>query len=396
MIAGSQPRDVSLSLLPAGVLVGLYLPLLLMFMLSENGEASLTRYSIYALPVALLAVVVAGGRVSLDSRMAGALAIYVVAAAMSIGVSARWSFTTTRDLLILISLLGMFVPMFRVDGRTVTFLGYGLVLVLVVSIVLQGGSALRFDFFRSQGFFESVAAFPIALAALYCLMTRRYGVAVALLVATVFGFKRIAIAAIFVGYGTYILLRLAGGRDAYGRLNVAQTIILLVVVSSIGGLAIFLPEVTVFMLRYFEIPGMSMEEALLGRASIILFLRNEIIDANPIIMLFGHGVGQADLDIRKVTELGNPHNDFLKVFYDYGAVGGLLVFVAMWLAFARNALGAAILVFNAFLMVSDNVFIYFYHQFVALLLMREIVTRTDLWRVKDVLEAPTVAAARAG
>ena len=64
----AQSRDVSLSLLPAGVLVGLYLPLLLMFMLSENGDVSLTRHSIYVLPVALMAVVAAGGRVSLDSR----------------------------------------------------------------------------------------------------------------------------------------------------------------------------------------------------------------------------------------------------------------------------------------------------------------------------------------
>jgi O-antigen ligase len=59
---------------------------------------------------------------------------------------------------------------------------------------------------------------------------------------------------------------------------------------------------------------------------------------------FGHGVGSADTLITRVygSGIGHPHNDYLRILHDYGAVGGMLWFVgyawllrATWRAWQR-------------------------------------------------------------
>ena len=66
----------------------------------------------------------------------------------------------------------------------------------------------------------------------------------------------------------------------------------------------------------------------------------------------------------------NPHNDFLKVYFEYGAVGLGGFLTILFVIYGASTATISLLVLNACLMVTDNTLIYFFHQFVCLAIVR--------------------------
>jgi hypothetical protein len=85
--------------------------------------------------------------------------------------------------------------------------------------------------------------------------------------------------------------------------------------------------------------------------------------------IFGFGPGAADAWVTSYFRLGNPHNDWLKILFDYGTFGFLSLHAILFLTLTRHRLGIMIYLYSATLMMTDNVFIYMFHQvFVAMMM----------------------------
>ena len=64
------------------------------------------------------------------------------------------------------------------------------------------------------------------------------------------------------------------------------------------------------------------------------------------------------------------HNDYLKILFDYGGIGLTVILLAYFAAYHGYAGVLAVFVLTATIMITDNVFIYYFHQFVCFLVSR--------------------------
>ena len=358
------------------VLAVAFVPLLAGFLLSaQGGPFTLGRHGIYALPALLAMLLVFRGRVQLDGRAFVATVLFGTAALLATVTSGNWTFISTRDALIIGSYFAMFAPFYGVDDRALRFLSLGLVGVFGLAVALNfGGVSVELNVLESTGFFETPVAFPGAVLALYLTIRRRYGLAAILIIVTFLSFKRVAMVGLAYSAAVYVLLRLLGTGGPLQRMSFLQHFALALMVAPLIATAIFLPEIVQYALDTLDARVSYASTVLQGRLPIITYLREGMLASDTVTLLFGHGMGQADAGLYAITSLSNPHNDFLKIFFDYGVVGGLMVLGAFWFAFARNAVGATVMIFGFTLMISDNVFIYFFYQFVAFMALRHLET----------------------
>jgi|GEM_PF-4050796 len=120
-------------------------------------------------------------------------------------------------------------------------------------------------------------------------------------------------------------------------------------------------------------------QVLEGRIEPNLFLNKIIHQKSLINYLFGNGAGQADITLSIYRPMQwaeqypigtNPHNDFLKIFYDYGIIGIIsFAFIFYLLGSKTNAAGKSFLVFTATVMITENPLIYIYYWYVLLMLL---------------------------
>ena len=84
----------------------------------------------------------------------------------------------------------------------------------------------------------------------------------------------------------------------------------------------------------------------------------EAFDGNSLPkLLFGHGVGEAHSVVMLAAET-DPHNDWLKIFFEYGLFGLLAFYVILARVFFRNPIFTCMAIYVAILMVTDNTLIY--------------------------------------
>jgi O-antigen ligase len=114
-----------------------------------------------------------------------------------------------------------------------------------------------------------------------------------------------------------------------------------------------------------------------GRAFSLNFIVFKIKHSDLWHLIFGHGPGQLDVLISRYRpvhwakyypEPSNPHNDFLKILYEYGVAGFLVFGWNMSRLFSRNVLGTALLLFTLILFFFDNSLIHAYYNFIALVI----------------------------
>jgi hypothetical protein len=115
-----------------------------------------------------------------------------------------------------------------------------------------------------------------------------------------------------------------------------------------------------------------------GRAYSLNFIIFKIMDSDLFRFVFGHGPGQLDVQIslfrpvhwsKYFPDPTNPHNDFLKIFYDYGLLGYLAFGYFLIRLYWKRVLGVMFLLFTFFLFFLDNPLIHIYFNLIALVLL---------------------------
>jgi len=130
------------------------------------------------------------------------------------------------------------------------------------------------------------------------------------------------------------------------------------------------------------------EEIMLGRHAIAVEMAHDI-DSRPLVKsLIGYGPGSANALATLVSDgtLKEPHNDWLKILYDYGILGSIIITVFIALVFSSSTTGAVIALTNAIMMTADNVVIYLYYQFPIVLMLAYSVMRES--RASETANAP--------
>jgi O-antigen ligase len=117
----------------------------------------------------------------------------------------------------------------------------------------------------------------------------------------------------------------------------------------------------------------------MGREVFITYLKEAIQESDLLNYLFGYGPGQADVYLKEVARPDwgglygssvNPHNDFLKLKFDYGLIGSLLMFLVFYSAYFKSKMGIMMFLYTIPLFLVDNSFIFIYFWFIALVLAR--------------------------
>jgi O-antigen ligase len=179
------------------------------------------------------------------------------------------------------------------------------------------------------------------------------------LVMSLLGGKRVGVLAIIVGLVfVYLFKEVPALKEKRNRF-----IVLLGALAIINVLASNLISVSEYE---YERLGMdtSIEEIMLGRYAIGSEMNRAMDNRSLIQSLVGSGPGGATALAIRVSdgELDHPHNDWLRIVYDYGIFGSLLITVFLALVFANSATGAVIAITNAIIMMTDNVIMYLHYQ----------------------------------
>ncbi|MEQ8358772.1 MAG: O-antigen ligase family protein [Cytophagales bacterium] len=123
----------------------------------------------------------------------------------------------------------------------------------------------------------------------------------------------------------------------------------------------------------------SLNRFLMGREVFISYLKAHINQSDLLQFLFGYGPGQADVFTHDVIrpdwgaekrEFVNPHNDILKIRFDYGLIGSLSLFLLFYSSYVKSKMGIQIFLYSIPLLLVDNSFIFIYYWFIALVVAR--------------------------
>lgn len=336
------------------------------------------KYALYALPFAIPAVylVVERGKLGLYRSGLFALMLYLGFALGSLLYNGPTGFFTYRDLLIIGGNLLLFTiyvrpPPLVADMAMVT-LGAGLLIEAI-----RNGVGLNINFFSGDGIVESVLAFPLGVVFLYYFHERKWVRTFIALFLLFAAFKRIALFAAFIAVFIDIGFRLLGGRgiDKYAAAA-------FVLVCSL--VALLSDQLFSLFIDVFAPQGLDANDISVGRFQLATLLWDHVANHGSSHTVFGFGPGAADdLIDRKGHIATNPHNDWLKLFFDYGIVGFAGAHVVLFILHARNTLGLMIYIYSAVLMMTDNTLIYtFYFVFVFLMMRIGLRDRYPLLRYR--------------
>ncbi len=340
-------------------------------------DNSSVKYVLYALPFLVLLVfgLVLRGRIELDRHGALALLCYGFIAVLAVLNGEVFSWFATRDLLIIGSYLLVFVVFFRAPR----FVADGLLAFCIIgtlSVVLIRGVSADYGIFRPDGqqLLESVVSFPAGMLFLYYVKDRQWGRGLITLILFVLAFKRIA----FLGVGMVLCLEM-GLYICFNR-SIGRVVSSLIVMA-LSVLALFSLQIFELMATLFDEINISANSVSLGRAEIATELWDRVDVAAFGQKLMGFGPGAADYVLFESGLENNPHNDWLKILFDYGIIGFIGMHVVLRLIHPNTALGNAVYIYSAVLMTTGNLIIYTYY-FIPLYLITRIALRNPIQKTK--------------
>ena len=325
----------------------------------------LAKYILYTLPFTLSAVylIVNEGRIKLHRPGVVALGLYLTCAIVSIVANNWFGFFAIRDVAIIGGYLFLFVLWFRAPASTADICLVALIIGMLVEAATEGFGE-EVNLFGSQGILESTLAFPIGVITLYYLHARKWGRAFIAAIWLFLAFKRIA----FLALPAALIFDMAIGRyirPSRARPLAFQAVFVLSLIS------LFSTQIFDYVALTLKIANTSANSISLGRHDMAMTLWSDLSGSSIWRLLFGAGPGAADsvLVIRLArVEASNPHNDWLKIFFDYGAFGFIIMHAVLFRVLCEHRLGVMLYIYGAVLMMTDNVFIYmFYHPFVLLM-----------------------------
>ena len=315
---------------------------------------------------------------TIRKRYLSALTMYVLASVMSL--ASVWrngdTFLLVRDFCIIAGAFITFLPRLSPSESDIRLLFIGICLAGVTSGLLDEGSlSFTFDFISSKGIAETSYAFTVTAFAIYFLVTRtKTWALLAILFMAVF-FKRMAILGFFIVASLHYLSLLLLNNKEFIAEFLRKITFAIWLTTFLSG--VFMVFVVSSLFSYFEIYGVSPEVYLLGRMYLSSTIYQDLLQSSVIELFFGHSPGSSDALVSQSLGAGsvNPHNDHLKILYDYGLMGSILVYLALWKVFSQNKLGIYLFMFNMFSFITDNMLIYFFHTFVCIVLIERYNTR---------------------
>ena len=116
-----------------------------------------------------------------------------------------------------------------------------------------------------------------------------------------------------------------------------------------------------------------------GRLNAILFEIKAISESSLWQKILGHGAGQLDVQLslhQPVTwakvfpEPTNPHNDYLKILFDFGIAGSFAYALSLQSRYTKTQFGFALLVFSWTLFFFENALIHLYFNMISAILLQ--------------------------
>jgi hypothetical protein len=180
------------------------------------------------------------------------------------------------------------------------------------------------------------------------------------------GGKRIGLIALLVGLIASALFKRLPAMNEWRN----RFIVVLGGLFAISVIATNLTEISEFTHERLS-SGVHIEAIMLGRHALGVEMTRVIDNRSAVESLIGAGPGCAD-DLAWIVSGGSltlPHNDWLKLLYDYGIMGSLIIMMFMAAIFSSSKTGAIIALVNATIMITDNVQMYLYYQFPIVLMV---------------------------
>ena len=360
--------------------IGIMLVTLTVWTLSAG---SALKYVIYSLPFTLgcaFYLIIDHPQLRVDPRGVVALAIYLVIALTAMTANVWYDFLAIRDSTIITGYLLLFVLWFRAPSSIADMALATLAVAMVIEAVnrtMTTPQATEMSFlgsegilglvglsnsygdslFGSRGIMESGLGFPIGLLALYYLHNKKWRRALVAGLLMFVAFKRIAFLGVALAIGFDMVSARVAPRN--GR-HLALAAVLALSVT-----AVFSTQLFEFADDALDLEESSANSISMGRYDIAVVLWDELYNGSLEKWIIGSGPGSSDA----LVTLWNPHNDWLKILFDYGLAGFAAIHAVLFLNLARHRLGLMIYLYSATLMMTDNVFIYmFYHPFVAIMM----------------------------
>jgi hypothetical protein len=332
------------------------------------------RYVVYAVPPILVASLMLQRTPTSNMAAMVYFLAYLSLAPLGYLIGVKDTDFFFNNFIIMVLIIVSFVPTINVgvEHIRVVFLCSVVYFVLAYSLTEHGGVRL-FHILESgtgsgleDGYDNHQGGL---LGPIYAVFLYAIGAKIQFLLALVMsllGGKRIGVVAILVGLASIFLFRKAAALKKR-RNRFIFLLVALGVINIAGSNMFYLSQYT------YESLSMSVpiEEIMLGRYAIGSEMARVIDSRSAVESLIGFGPGGADSLATLVSSgtLKEPHNDWLKIHYDYGILGSIAMTVFIALVFSTSATGAVIAIASAILMTTDNVVMYFFYQFPIVLMV---------------------------
>lgn len=325
--------------------------------LNEIFKYGATKYIIYAIPFVYLTVFrFSKGADAFHVRNTWFLASYACIFAISVIFNIDYGDYWIRDGIVLTSALLAFCFGFnsRAEHLKILLFGYLLASILLYAMGnknFSGGISVQ----ESKGLLETSYAFPIGLIALYFIFAKDWKwVAISIFI-VILEFKRISILAMVPCVLACLAFRFENKFSSFSErlMGIAG----FGVISLIG---LYFDTIVVAVANYFEIRT-NIDVLTLGRYTFdsILSKKIEFADISHKLIGFGPGSSQHNLEIYgfKIA----PHNDYLKILFEYGWIGYFVIYAIFCSYLVRTRFGIVLLTYQALIFTTDNTLIYLWH-----------------------------------
>jgi hypothetical protein len=332
------------------------------------------RYLVYAVPPVLVASLVLQRNPASNKGATVFFLTYLSLAPLGYLIGVKETDFFFNNFIIMVLIIVSFVPTINVgiEHIRVVFLCSVAYFVLAYSLtehegvrlfqILKSGtgSGLEDGYDNHQGGLVG----PIYAVFLYAIGAKTQFVLA--LVMSLLGGKRVGVIAILVGLASIFLFRKAAALKK--RRN--RFILLLATLGVINITASNMIEISQYTYESLRM-SVPIEEIMLGRYAIGSEMTRVIDSRSSVESLIGFGPGAGDALATRVSAgtLKEPHNDWLKILYDYGILGSIAITAFIALVFSTSAVGAVIAIASAILMTTDNVVMYLYYQFPIVLMV---------------------------
>lgn len=339
-----------------------------------SGTLGSLRYLVYAVPPILVAFVTLQPNSTNNKPAIAFFLTYLSLGSLGYLVGVKDTHFFLIDFIIIALIILSFVPTINVgvEHIRILFLCSLTYFILAYSLTEHGGVRL-FKILESDtgsglenGYDNEEGGLLGPIYAVFSYATgARIQFALAL-VMSLLGGKRIAVIAILVGLiSIFLFQKVAALKEKRNRF-----IVLLGILAVINIAASNMTAISEYVHQSLNI-SVPIEEVMLGRHAIGSEMARILDTRSPVQSLIGFGPGSADALATIVSDgtLTEPHNDWLKILYDYGIFGSIIITAFIALVFSGSTTGAVIAITNAIIMSTDNVVMYLYYQFPIVLMV---------------------------